>query len=136
MQYTRSDWPDTSLIITYYTVDKLTKTLEQALYSAHAHHHTKPSSHILILPNWEHTPYLARNLHSAYVKKLASIPYQPPTPTTQEKQKKKNIYLVANEKALRLINHSLVTTALRNTNNDLFGVPLKTMPLDTIKKDL
>jgi hypothetical protein len=128
--------PDTSLAIPDCIADKLTKALEQALYNAHTHQHTKLSSHIFILPKWEHTLYLARNLHSAYVKKLAPTPYQPPTPTTHEKHKPElNIYLVANEKALSIINHSLGTTTLRNIINDLFGVPLTTMPPDITKKD-
>jgi hypothetical protein len=136
MTYTRSAWQDTSLAISDYTTDKLTKALEQALYSVHTHRHTKPISHILILPKWEHTPYLARNLHSAYVSKLASISYQPSTPTTHEKHNQTlNIYLVANENALSLINNSLVTTTLRNTINEFCGVPLTTLPLDITKKD-
>jgi hypothetical protein len=49
--YTDTAWPGTSLAIPDYTPDKLTRALEQAIYSAHAHRHTRASSHILILPN-------------------------------------------------------------------------------------
>ena len=55
MPHTRSAWPDTSLALQDYTANKLTRALEQALYSAHAPRHTHPSTHILILPNWKHT---------------------------------------------------------------------------------
>ena len=87
MPYTRSAWLDTSLALSDYIDGILTRALEQALYSAYAHLHTHPSSHILIFSNWEHTSYLARNLHSSYAQKLTSIPYQPPTATTHDTHK-------------------------------------------------
>jgi hypothetical protein len=77
LPYTKTAGPDASLALPSYIADHLTSTLEQALYSAHAHRHTQPSSHILILPNWQHSPYLARNLHSTYSQKLTSIPNLP-----------------------------------------------------------
>ncbi len=73
--FTTTAWPDVSLALPGYNPEQLTTTLEQALHSAHAHRHTQPSSHILILPNWQHSPYLSRNLHTSYVQKLASIPF-------------------------------------------------------------
>ena len=99
--YTDTAWPDTYLAIPDYTPDKLTRVLEQALYNAHAHRHTRPSSHILTLPNWEHTPYLANNLHPSYIHKLMSIPPTLPYDTQNAPRiYKLNIYYVANEKAL------------------------------------
>ena len=96
-----------------YKAENLTTALEQALYNAHAHRHTQPSSHILILPNWQHSPYLARNLHSAYVQKLTSIPYLPTHNAKRLKNNTKlNIYLVANEKALRLLDPDYITHTL------------------------
>jgi hypothetical protein len=81
-------------------------------------------------------PYLSRNLHSSYVQKLAYIPYQPPTPRTQDNLKLiLNMYLVANEKALNQLNHSLITSSLWNTINDLFGLELTTILLDLTIKD-
>ncbi len=51
ISYTHTAWLDTSLAIPDHTPDKLTRALEQALYNAHAHRHTRPSSQILILPD-------------------------------------------------------------------------------------
>ncbi len=75
LPYTKTAWSDASLALPAYKAKHLTTALEQSLYSAHAHRHTQPCSHILILPFWQHSPYLARNLHSAYTQKLTSIPY-------------------------------------------------------------
>jgi ribonuclease HI len=125
--YTHTAWPGTSLAIPEYTPYRLKQALEQAIYSAHAHRHTSPSSHILILPNWEHSPYLARNLHSTYAQKLTSIPYYPiynKQPNTSKP--KLNIYLIANEKALALLNHQHITNTLRLALTKLTG---KTTPI-------
>jgi len=75
LPYTKIAWLYASLALPAYKVEHLTKALEQAMYIAHAHRHTQPSSHILILPNWKHSPYLARNFHSSYTQRLTSIPY-------------------------------------------------------------
>ena len=108
--YTKTDWPDASLALPSYKAEYLTTALEQALYNAHAHRHTQPSNHILILPNWQHSPYLARNLYSAYVQKLTSIPYLPTHNAKKLKHNTKlNVYLVAHEKALRLLDPDYIT---------------------------
>ncbi len=78
------------------------------MYNAHAHRHTQPSSHILILPNWQHSPYLARNLQ-INLDPIPPIPQHPKSTHTA----KLNIYLVANEKALQLLNHYHVIHTLR-----------------------
>ena len=120
--YTKTAWPDASLALPAYKVEHLTTTLEQALYNAHAHRHSQPSSHILILPNWQHSPYLARNLHSAYVQKLISIPYLPTHNAKKHKNNTKlNICLVANEKALGLLNHVYIIHALHKTLSAILG---------------
>jgi len=54
--YTKSAWPGTSLALPEYKADKLKTALEQVIYKAYAHRHTTPSRHILMLPNWIHTP--------------------------------------------------------------------------------
>jgi hypothetical protein len=51
LPYTKLAWPGTSLVLPEYKADKLKTPLEQAIYKAHAHRHTTPSSHILILPS-------------------------------------------------------------------------------------
>ena len=105
LPYTKTARPDASLALLAYKTEHLTTALEQALYSAHAHRHTQPSSYILILSNWQHSPYLARNLHSSYTHKLTSNPYlQTQTTPKHIHNTRLNIYLVANEKALRLLN--------------------------------
>ena len=110
--YTKTAWPDASTALPAYNAEHLTTALEQA----HAHRHTQPSNHILLLPNWQHSPYLSRNLHSAYVQKLTSIPYLPTHGAKKLKNNAKlNIYLVANEKALRLLDTDYITHTLHET---------------------
>jgi len=122
LPYTKTASPDASLVLPAYKVEHLTTALEQALHNAHAHRHIQPSSHILILSNWQHSPYLARNLHSSYVQKLTSIPYLPTHNTKKHKNNTKlNIYLVANEKALRFLNHDYITHTLHETLSTILG---------------
>ena len=78
LPYTKTSWPDASLALPAYKAEHLTIALEQALYIAHAHRHTQPSIHILILPIWQYSSYLARNLHSSFAQKLTSNPCLPP----------------------------------------------------------
>jgi len=79
-------------------------------------------NNILILPNWQHSPYLARNLHSSYAQKLTSITYLRPHNTHKHNHTTKlNIYLVTNEKALRLLNHDYVTHTLYESLSTLLG---------------
>jgi len=49
--------------------------------------------------------------------------------------KKLDIYLVANKKALGLLNQAQIITNLRDILNGLFNINLKTIPLDLNKKD-
>jgi hypothetical protein len=77
LPYTKSAWSGTSLALREYKAEELKVALEQVICSAHAYRHTSPNSQILILPNWIHTPYLARNLHKSYIQKLTSIPFSP-----------------------------------------------------------
>jgi hypothetical protein len=65
---------------------------------------------------------LTRNLHSSYTQKLTSIPYL----QTQIIQKhthntRLNIYLVANEKAVRLLNQDYITHTLHEIISNLLG---------------
>jgi hypothetical protein len=111
------------------------QALEQAIYSAHAHRHTSPSSHILILPNWEHSPYLARNLHTSYAQNITSIPYYPIYSKQPNHNKPKlNIYLIANEKALALLNHQQILDTLRPVLNNITGKPAH-ITINLQKKD-
>jgi len=80
LPYTKTAWPDASLALPSYKAGHLTTTLGQALNSAHAHRHTQPNNHMLILPNWQHSPYLARDLHSSYAQSSPrSHTYNPTT---------------------------------------------------------
>jgi len=120
--YTKTAWPNASLALPSYTAEHLTTALEQALYNEHAHRHTQPSSHIFILPSWQHCPYLARNLHSTYSQKLTSIPYMQPHYTQRHNHNTKlNIYLVANKKELRLLDYDYVTHTLHETLSTLLS---------------
>jgi hypothetical protein len=134
--YTKSAWSGASLTLPSYKTDHLTTALEQAMYSAHAHRHTQPSSHILILPNWQPSPYLARNLHSTYSQKLTSIPYLQPHNTQKHNHNTKlNIYLVANKKALRLLDHDYVTHNLHETLSTLLDRDPQPITLNHNLKD-
>jgi hypothetical protein len=118
----KTAWRDESLALPEYKAEQLTTALEQALYNAHAHRHTRPSSHILILPTWKYSPHLARNLHSSNTQKLASIPYlQPQNTHSNTHNTRLNIYLVANEKALRLLDHDYIMRTLYETISRILG---------------
>ena len=119
-----------------YTADKLKQAREQALYIAHAHRHTSPSSHVLLLPSWEHSPYLARNFYTSYVQKLTSIPYHPTSnPTPNIRSPKLNIYIVSNEKALALLDRTHIHTLLREAITKLLGEPFLPIALNLHKKN-
>ena len=51
LPHTKTAWPDASLALLAYKAEHLATALEQVMYSAHAHQHTQPISHILILPD-------------------------------------------------------------------------------------
>ena len=118
----KTAWPDASLVLPAYKAEHLTTTLEQAQHSALAHRHTQPSSHILILPIWQHSPYLARNRHSSYTQKITSISYLQPHNTKKHTNNTKiNTYFVANEKAFQLLNHDCITHTLHETLSTILG---------------
>jgi hypothetical protein len=120
--YIKTACPGTPLALPDYTPHTLKHVHEQALYSAHAHRCTSPSSHIMILSNWEHNPYLARNFHTTYVQKLTSIPcYFTYTPTPNILSPKLNIYLKTNEKALELLDRTHILTTLQTAITELLG---------------
>jgi hypothetical protein len=113
-----------SLPLPSYIAIKLKQALEHALYSAHAHRHTSPSRQILLLPNCEHIPYLARNLHTSYVQKLTFIPYNSTsTPTPNNRRPKLNIYLVSNERDLALLDRTHMLATLREAVINFLGKP-------------
>jgi hypothetical protein len=94
--YTKTVWPDGSLALPAYKAEHLTTTLEQAMYSAHVHRHTQPSS-----PSSSPTGNTLRTLPGTYTphtyKKLTSIPYLPTHNTKKLRNNTKlNIFLVAN----------------------------------------
>ena len=134
--YTKAAWLGTSLALPIYTAGKLKQALEQGIYSAHAHRHTSPSSHILLLPNWEHIPYLARNLRTSYVHKLTFILYYPTsTPTPNTRRPKLDIYLVSSERDLAILDRTHILTTLRKAITNLIGKPPPPMLLNLHKKD-
>jgi hypothetical protein len=131
LPYTRIAWPDASLVLSAYKAEQLTTVLAQASYIAHAHRHTQPSSRILILPNWQHSTYLARDLHSSDIQKLISIPYLHTQNTHKTPHNTRlNIYLVANEKALRLLDQDYVTHTLNAALSRILGQELQLINLN------
>jgi len=136
ISYTKSAWPGTSLAMSDYSANKLKQALEQAIYSAHTRRHNSPISQILLLPKWEHNPYLARNLHTSYVQKLTSIPYYlTSAPTLNTRKPKLNIYLVSNERALALLDRTPILSTLREAITNLLGKPSTTISLNLHNKD-
>jgi hypothetical protein len=134
LPYTKTDWLDASLALPAYKAKHLITALEEALYSAHAHRHTQPSSHILILTNWQHSPYLARNLHSSYTQKLTSILYlQAQTTQKHTHNSRLDVNLVANEKALRLLNQDYITHTRHETLSNILGQNAQPITLTSTK---
>jgi hypothetical protein len=112
---TNTAWTGMTLSLPEFQPDKLTKALEQAIYSAHTHKDSSPSATILILPDWKHTPYLSRNLHTNYVQKIATVPHTPTSHGTSKTKYNLNIYLVANSKALSTLDPHTIYDKLRST---------------------
>ena len=115
--------------------NKLTTALEQAIYSAHTNKNHTSSLTILILPDWKHTPYLARNLHTDYVQHIATIPH---THTTQHQQRPKynlHIYLVANSIALTQLDATHIHNTLNTTLTQTYGLRTQTYMIDTTRPD-
>jgi hypothetical protein len=136
LPYTKSAWRGTSLALPKYKAGKLKTALEQAIYSAHAHRHTSPSSQLIILPNWIHTPYLARNLHKSHTQKLTYIPFRPiSTAPLQKCNPKLNIYLVANEKALSILDQPKMLHTLREEFTKIEGAKTSAISLILTMKD-
>ncbi len=85
----------------------------------HTHKDTQPGASILILPDWKHTPYLTRNLHTIYIKKMVKLPHTHTAVGTHPRKYNLNIYIVGNSKALTLLEpHSIqhtMNTALIQT---------------------
>ena len=104
---TDTSWTCTSILLPEFQSDKLTIELEQAIYSAHTHRNANPILTILILPDWKHTPYLARNLHTNIVQQIATITHTHDA-NQHQKYPKYNlpIYLLANSKALSQLDAS------------------------------
>ena len=89
-----------------------------------------------ILPNWVHTPYLARDLHKFYTQKLTSIPYTPTSAAPSQKRNPKlNIYLVANEKALATLDRPIILHTLREALANFIGKQPPHISLDLQMKD-
>lgn len=132
---TDTPWQGTSLSIPEHKAQNLTKALEQALYSAHPHRCTAPSFTILLLPAWQHTPYLARNLHTRHIQKITSIPLHPPSELASTKTYNINIYLVANPKALSIINVTQVVTQLAAGIREIYNTTPDHISIHTDRQD-
>ena len=79
---------------------------------------------------------MARNLHSSYAQKLTSIPYLQTQITQKHTHNTRlNIYLVANEKALRLLNQDYITHAVHETLSTLLNRVTQPITLNHNLKD-
>ncbi len=76
---------------------------------------TQSSATILILPDWKHTPYLARNLHTNYIQQIVTLPHTHTTTGTHPRKYKLNIYIVANSKALTLLEPHYIPQTITTT---------------------
>ena len=94
--HTDTIWPGVSLSLPEHLAEPLVSALQHALYGAHKLRHIASCATILILPEWKHTPYMARNLHINYVQKLTTIPYSIAEEILHTKQYDLGIYIVAN----------------------------------------
>jgi len=132
---TNTAWTGVTLSLPEFQPDKLTKALEQAIYSAHTHKNSHPSATILILPEWKHTPYLARNLHTKYIQKIVTLPHTHTTIGNPPGKYNLNIYLVANQKALNLIEPNTTQQTMNIALTQAYGHTINTKLIDTNTPD-
>ena len=93
--------------------------------------HTQPSATILILPYWKHTPYLARNLHTNYIQKIITLPHTHTTHGTHLRKYSLNIYIVANSKALNLLEPHHIQNTMNMALTQAYGYTMHTALIDT-----
>jgi hypothetical protein len=103
------------MLLPEFQPDKLTLALEQAIYSAHTHRNTNLGLTILILHDWKHTPYLARNVHTTCVQQIATNPRTHANQQQNQPKYKLHIYIVANSKALSQLDASNIYNALNTS---------------------
>ena len=132
---TATAWTGISLSLPEHTAEAITHSLEQAMYSAHHHKHKSPSATLLLLPSWQHTPYLSRNLQTSYAQKLTSIPYYPRSELARDTKYDLDIYLVANQKALAAIDPNKVQTRLDNAIRQTYGALHSKITITTTRPD-
>jgi len=90
---------------------------------------------ILILPDWKRTPYLARNLHTNYVQKIATLPH---THTEQQHNHSKynmQVYLVVNSKAISQLDATNIHNTLTTTLTREYGQRAQITTNDTTLSD-
>ncbi len=128
---TKSAWTGITLSLPEFQPKNLTKALEQAIYSTHTHKDTQPSASILILPDWKHTPYLTHNQHTNYIHKIVTLPHTHTTKGTQPRKYNLNIYIVANSKALTLLEPHNIQHSVNIALTQAYGHTVQTTLIDT-----
>jgi hypothetical protein len=124
-----------TLSLTEFQPKNLTTTLEQAVYIAHSNKESNSSATILILPNCKYTPYLANNLHTSYVKKVATFPYSHTSQGTHPSKYNLDVYIIANSKALTLLDVDNIQTTLNEAPTQAYDQRLRTTQIDNTKPD-
>ena len=115
--------------------NNLTTSPKQAIYSAHSNKESNPSATILILPDWKYTPYLARNLHTSYVQKIATLPHAHTSQGTQPEKYNIEVYIIANSKALTLLDADNIQTTLNEALIQSYDQRVNTTRIDKTKPD-
>jgi len=115
--------------------NKLTTALEQAVYNAHTHRNYTSSLIILILPDWKHTFYIARNLHTNYVQQIATIALTHATHHQHHPKYNLHIYVVANSKALSQLDAPRIHNTLNTSLTSEYGHRTQTHMIVTTRFD-
>jgi len=86
----------------------------------------------------KHTPYLARNLHTSYVKKIATLPLTHTSQGTQPAKYNMYVYIIAISKALTLLDADNIQSTLNDTIMILtqsYDKRVRTTRIDNTKSD-
>jgi hypothetical protein len=123
--------------------------MEHAITSAHSPVPHSPSATILMLPQWEHTPYRhSKYINSPYTHHLYTLPndantfitpYQHtgnPTPTLFGTRWMVDIYLIAKPLALSALHSHTTMTALHNTLESIYNTHLPNPTITKLKLKL
>jgi hypothetical protein len=106
-------------------------------YIVHTHTHkdTQPNASILTIPDWEHTPYVTRSLHTKYIQKIVTLSHTHTTIGTHHRKYNLDIYKVANSRALTLLEPHNIQRTMNTVLTQAYGHTVQTTLIDTPKLD-